>query len=169
MLVAQLQEELRRQTFKEEEQRQRAIEEAQKAAGAFPMLPSSVTTRQYTKVASAAPPQSHKVMSLNSATKKVTVSSYTTTPVSSRPPSPSPGDDALKEPPRVPPPDKDISYVKQQPPDPAHPWRNVQFPDLRYVPLPRDDGPKRPRNKQQNKGRGKKPAAGGSSQQHDER
>lgn len=169
VLVAQLKEELRKQISKEEEQRQRAIEEAQKAAGAFPMLPSSVTNRQYTKVASAAPPQSHKVMSLNSATKKVTVSSYTTTPVSSRPPSPSPGEDALKEPPRVPPPDKDISYVKQQPPDPAHPWRNVEFPDLRYVPLPRDDGPKRPRNKQQNNGRGKKPAAGGSSQQHDER
>ena len=170
VLVAQLQEELRRQISKEEEQRQRAIAEAHKAAGAFPMLPNSVPSRQYTKAASAAPPQSHKVMSLNSATKKVTVSSYTTTPVSSRPPSPSLEEVALalKEPPRVPPPDKDISYVKQ-PPDPAHPWRNAQFPDLRYVPLPHDDGPKRPRNKQQNKRRGKMPAAGGSSQQHDER
>ncbi|KIM68398.1 hypothetical protein SCLCIDRAFT_88934, partial [Scleroderma citrinum Foug A] len=73
----------------------------------------------------------------NSATKEVTMSSYTTTLVSSRPPSPSLGEDAIKEPPRVPPSDRDISYVKQRP-DPAHPWRNAQFPDLRYAPLPHD-------------------------------
>lgn len=146
-LVGQIQEELCMQAVKEDEERQRAIVEARKAEGAFPMLPGAAGGTQGARKGTAAGPQSsHKVMSLNNTTKKVTVSSYTNTPVSSRPPSPAP-----EEPRRVPPPPKGISYVKQ-PPDPAHPWKNMQFPDLQYVPPPKD--PNTHGKQQQKKGRG---------------
>ncbi|KAI6154871.1 hypothetical protein BKA82DRAFT_132754 [Pisolithus tinctorius] len=145
-LVAQIQEELRMQVVKEDEERQRAIVEARKAEGAFPMLPGAGGTQGARKGTAAGPQASHKVMSLNNTTKKVTVSSYTNTPVSSRPPSPTP-----EEPHRIPPPPKEISYVKQ-PPDPAHPWKNMQFPDLQYVPPPKD--PITHDKQQQKKGRG---------------
>ncbi|KAI6007985.1 hypothetical protein EDC04DRAFT_2582343 [Pisolithus marmoratus] len=134
-IVAQILEELRGQVAKEEEERNRAIEEARKAEGAFPLLPSASGTqgarRPAGKGTATGPQSSHKVLSLNSTTKKVTVSSYTNTPISSRPPSPVP-----EEPRRFPPP-REISYVKQ-PPDPEHPWKNIQFPDLQYIPPPED-------------------------------
>ena len=128
------------------------------------MLPSSVSSRQRTKAAFDAPPQSHKVMLFKLCRGKSyhVVHHYLclfTLSIAI------PGEDALKEPPRMPPPNKDINHVKW-PSDPAHPWRNTQFPDLRYVPLPRDDGPKRPRTKQQSIKCGKILAASSSSQQH---
>ncbi|KAL4064519.1 hypothetical protein V8B97DRAFT_315169 [Scleroderma yunnanense] len=166
VLVAQLEEELRRQISKEEEERQRAIEEVQRAEGAFPMLPNTATSRPVIKAAAVSVPRGHKVLSLNSTTKKVTVSSYTTTPVSSRPPSPR--EDAPKAPHRVPPPPGDISHVNQ-PSDPARPWKNMEFSDLRYIPLHHEGGPKHPRNKPQKKGRSAVPMPSGSSQQYDQR
>ncbi|KAI6007969.1 hypothetical protein EDC04DRAFT_2582368 [Pisolithus marmoratus] len=85
-LVAQILEELRGQVAKEEEERNRAIEEARKAEGAFPMLPGASGTqgvrRPSGKGTATGPQSSHKVLSLNSTTKKVTVSSYTNTPIS---------------------------------------------------------------------------------------
>ncbi|KAI6117239.1 hypothetical protein EDD16DRAFT_1693041 [Pisolithus croceorrhizus] len=117
-LVAQIQEELNAQITKEERERGRIIEEARKAEGAFPMLPGASGTQGARRPAG-------KVMSLNSTTKKVIVSSYTNTPISSQ------------EPRRVPPPPGEINYVKQ-PPDPAHPWKNMQYPDLQYIPPPKD-------------------------------
>ncbi|KAI6116872.1 hypothetical protein EV401DRAFT_1864365 [Pisolithus croceorrhizus] len=135
-LVARIQEELSAQIAKEERERGRVIEEARKAEGAFPMLPGASGTqgarRPTGKGTAVGSQSSHKVMSLNSTTKKVIVSSYTNTPISSRPPSPTP-----EEPRRVPPPPGEINYVKQ-PPDPAHPWKNMQFPDLQYIPPPKD-------------------------------
>ncbi|KAI6021995.1 hypothetical protein EDC04DRAFT_2575410, partial [Pisolithus marmoratus] len=135
-LVAQILEELRGQVAKEEEERNRAIEEARKAEGAFPMLPGASGTqgvrRPAGKGTATSPQSSHKVLSLNSTTKKVTISSYTNTPISSRPPSPAP-----EEPRRIPPPPREISYVKQ-PPDPEHSWKNMQFPDLQYIPPSED-------------------------------
>ncbi|KAI5996776.1 hypothetical protein EDC04DRAFT_3075673 [Pisolithus marmoratus] len=135
-IVAQILEELRGQVAKEEDERHRAIEEVRKAEGAFPMLPGASGTqgarRPAGKATATGPQSSHKVLSLNSTTKKVTVSSYTNTPISSRPPSPAP-----EEPRRLPPPPREISYVKQ-PPDPEHPWKNMQFPDLQYIPPPKD-------------------------------
>ncbi|KAI6007956.1 hypothetical protein EDC04DRAFT_2498779, partial [Pisolithus marmoratus] len=131
-LVAQILEELRGQVAKEEEERNRAIEEALKAEGTFPMLPGASGTqgarRPAGKGTATGPQSSHKVLSLNSITKKVTILSYTNTPVSSRRPSPAP-----EEPHRTPPPPREISYVKQ-PPDLEHPWQNMQFPDLQYIP-----------------------------------
>lgn len=135
-LVAQIKKELSAQIAKEGEERERVIEDARKAEGAFPMLPGASGTqgarRPAGKGAAVGSQSSHKVLSLNSTTKKVTVSSYTSTPVSSRPPSPTP-----EEPRRVPPPPREINYVKE-PPDPAHPWKNMQFPDLQYIPPPKD-------------------------------
>ncbi|KAI6007938.1 hypothetical protein EDC04DRAFT_2966252 [Pisolithus marmoratus] len=114
-LVAQVLEELRRQVAKEEEQRNRAIEEARKAEGAFPMLPGASGTqgacRPAGKGTATGPQSSHKVLSLNSTTKKKNH-------VGSLP---------LQE----------ISYVKQ-PPDPEHSWKNMQFPDLQYIPPSED-------------------------------
>ncbi|KAI6039973.1 hypothetical protein EDC04DRAFT_2680847 [Pisolithus marmoratus] len=98
------------------------------------MLPGASVTQRARRSAgkgtATGPQSSHKVLSLNSTTKKVTVSSYTNTPISSRPPSPSP-----EEPRRIPP--REIGYMKQ-PPDPEHPWKNMQFPDLQYIPPPED-------------------------------
>ncbi|KAI6003398.1 hypothetical protein EDC04DRAFT_2786582 [Pisolithus marmoratus] len=103
--------------------------------GAFPMLPGASGTQGARRLAgkgTATGPQSiHKVLSLNPTTKKVTVSSYTNTPISSRPLSPAP-----EEPRRIPPPPREISYAKQAP-DPVHPWKNMQFPDLQYIPPPK--------------------------------
>lgn len=135
-LVAQIKKELIAQIAKEGEERERVIEDARKAEGAFPMLPGASGTqgaarRPAGKGAAVGSQSSHKVLSLNSTTKKVTVSSYTSTPVSSRPPSPTP-----EEPRRVPPPPREINYVKE-PPDPDHPWKNMQFPDLEYIPPPK--------------------------------
>ncbi|KAI6003432.1 hypothetical protein EDC04DRAFT_2908239 [Pisolithus marmoratus] len=120
-LVAQILEELRGQGAKEEEERNRAIEEARKAEGAFPLLPSASGTQGARRLI----PELYNE-------EEITVSSYTNTPISSRPPSPAP-----EEPRRFPPPPREISYVKQ-PPDPEHPWKNIQFPDLQYIPPPKD-------------------------------
>ncbi|KAF9236752.1 hypothetical protein BU15DRAFT_89038 [Melanogaster broomeanus] len=117
-----LEEELSRQIAKEEAERQRAIDEARIAAGAFPMLPGSQSPR----ASPPPPPQTHKVLSLNSKTKRVTVSSYTNSPVPSRPASRS-EDVVPEEQQRVPP-----------PPHPARPWVNLRVGELRYVAAPGD-------------------------------
>ncbi|KAI6025476.1 hypothetical protein EDC04DRAFT_2722293 [Pisolithus marmoratus] len=99
------------------------------------MLPSASATqgahRSAGKGMAMGPQSSHKVLSLNSTTKKVTISSYTNTPISSCPLSPSPEELC-----RIPPP-REIGYVKQ-PQDPEHPWKNMQFPNLQYIPAPKD-------------------------------
>ncbi|KAG6329794.1 hypothetical protein ID866_9293 [Astraeus odoratus] len=161
VLVAQLEEELQGQIAKEEEERQRAIEEARKAEGAFPLLPNAGPQTKSTKASATPPPQSHKVMSLNSTTKRVTVSSYTSTPVPSRPPSPK---DVPEEPHRVPPPPKHVPCIAE-PPDPAEPWINMEFPDLRYIPLPKEEGQEHTGSRRAKKG-GRKgmPSPSGSSQ-----
>ncbi|KAI6039763.1 hypothetical protein EDC04DRAFT_2603031 [Pisolithus marmoratus] len=136
-LVAQILEELGAQVAKEDEERHRAIEEARKAESAFNS--SCSRWQRYTGSTSASwqgygyeSPISRKVLCLNSTTKKVTVSSYTNTPISSRPPSPIP-----EEPRRIPPLPREVSYVKQ-PPDLVHPWKDVQFPNLQYISPPKD-------------------------------
>ncbi|KAI6033367.1 hypothetical protein EDC04DRAFT_2604996 [Pisolithus marmoratus] len=115
-LVAQILEGLGAQAAKEDEERHRAIEEARKAERAHSpcFLVPAVVHREH----------------VGQLARRVTVSSYTDTPIPSRPPSPTP-----EEPRRIPPPQ--VSYVKQ-PPDPAHTWKNVQFPDLQCIPPPKD-------------------------------
>ncbi|KAF8879168.1 hypothetical protein BD779DRAFT_1552783 [Infundibulicybe gibba] len=81
-LLNQLDRQIVDQLAKEERDRQYTIEEARKAAGAFPSLSGSSTPtgRPTTPATQASRPlnQTHKVVSLDSKTKKVTVSTYKT-------------------------------------------------------------------------------------------
>ncbi|KAK0207332.1 hypothetical protein IW262DRAFT_658697 [Armillaria fumosa] len=109
--------ELRR---REEEARERA----RKAVGAFPALGGGGGGS-----GRATPPSQHRVLSVNSKTKKVTVSSSsyssTPTPVASRPGTP--------EPLRVPPPPTEVVYAKRKV-DPSRPYANYGGGAARYVP-----------------------------------
>ncbi|KAG9314856.1 hypothetical protein JVU11DRAFT_3953 [Chiua virens] len=79
-LVGRLEAELAEQLAREEAKRQRAIEEARAAEGAFPMLPGAQANTQLMRVSRTPPPlpATRTVLSLNSETKRVTVSSYST-------------------------------------------------------------------------------------------
>lgn len=129
-LVGRLERELAEQQAREETARQRAIEEARAAEGAFPMLPGSQAQIQTSRT--PPPTTTRTVLSLNSGTKRVTVSSYST-PTPSRPASR--GEDREEEEGRVPGPPGEVSYVKE-PLDPSRPWRNVRIGNVMYVPLP---------------------------------
>lgn len=63
---------------KEEEEAERAREEARQIAGAFPQLRDSVPEKNQAQQMQT---QTHKVLSLNSKTKRVTVASYSAAPV----------------------------------------------------------------------------------------
>ena len=87
LLIERLQTELAETIVKEEEDAERAREDARRAEGAFPMLgmnsqpgpiPSSVAAQKQPQ--RQPQPQAHKVLSLNSKTKKVTMASYTSAP-----------------------------------------------------------------------------------------
>lgn len=135
--------------------RERAIEAAKKAEGAFPSLlgvasgnvarpsPSPSPARSY----SPNPVQPHKVMSLSA--KKVIVSSYTTTPNPSRPASRA---EAEEEPVRVPPPPKEVAFSRAQRPA-NRPWQNLDDVDLMYVPLeqPKSDAKEGGRSRKKKK------------------
>ncbi|KAF8883481.1 hypothetical protein CPB84DRAFT_1790005, partial [Gymnopilus junonius] len=108
-LIGQLESELANTIAKEEEERDKAIEEAQKTAGAFPSLSALAQPTP----AAATQPQTHKVLSLTSK-KRVIVSSYTTTPVQSRP---------VSRTSPVPKPPQEPQYSKERP-KPERPWEN---------------------------------------------
>jgi predicted RNA-binding Zn-ribbon protein involved in translation (DUF1610 family) len=112
---------------KEAEARQRIAEEARRAVGDFPPLHGGPSI---SRTGSPAPSnKTHKVLSLNSKTKKVTVSTYPTTP-------PAPSRASSPEDPeviRVPPPPSEVVHAKAKP-DHAHPWTNIRGPQAFYVP-----------------------------------
>ncbi|OBZ65254.1 hypothetical protein A0H81_14753 [Grifola frondosa] len=121
---------------REEAERERAIQAARAAAGAFPSL-SAATSGPTLDPQTAHPVnQSHKVLSVNSKTKKVTVSSYTT-PTPSRPASRgnTPADDTPPEEKRVPPPPPEVVFA-QRPPEPLRPWANLRGNSVTYVAQP---------------------------------
>ncbi|TFK52116.1 hypothetical protein OE88DRAFT_1807969 [Heliocybe sulcata] len=124
-LLLQLQAQIAQTLASEESARLKAADDARRAAGAFPALSASASDQS---VAS----QTHKVLSLNSKTKKVTVASYSPSPVST------PKVLEEEEPERVPPPPPDVLYVKARP-DARRPWMNVREPPPSYVPLGRKD------------------------------
>ncbi|KAG0705663.1 hypothetical protein DFH29DRAFT_799617 [Suillus ampliporus] len=127
-LSARLDEEISKQIAKEGEQRERVVQQARDAEGAFPVLPGSATSA----VPSSTPSrQTHKVLSLNSKTKQYIVSSYTNTPVSSRPASRAESEEEVH---RIVAPPQEVDYVKSTP-DRNHPWSNMRMEDLRYVPV----------------------------------
>lgn len=131
-LSARLDEEISRQIAKEEDERERVVQEAREAEGAFPVLPGSGTSPAPSNTPFRPSAQTHKVLSLNSKMKKYTVSSYTNSPVSSRPSSRA---DSVEEIHRVAAPPPEVDYVKSTP-DRNHPWSNMRMEDLRYVPPP---------------------------------
>ncbi|KAH7930197.1 hypothetical protein BV22DRAFT_1001136 [Leucogyrophana mollusca] len=132
-LTARLDEEISEQIAREEQARDQAIEEARNAAGAFPVLPGQQPANTLRP-----PPQTHKVLSLNTKTKKYTLSSYTNTPVPSRPASRA--EDVDDEPRRVSAPPPDPPHAKGKP-DPSHPWQNMRAGSIRYIPLPPSQSP----------------------------
>jgi len=127
-LSVRLDEEISEQIAKVEEERVRVIQEAREAEGAFPVLPGSPAPSRNPSRPPA--PQTHKILSLNSKTKKYTVSSYTNTPVSSRPASRAESESEVH---KVAAPPREVDYVKSTP-DQNHPWSNMRVEDLHYIP-----------------------------------
>jgi hypothetical protein len=111
---------------REAEERERIASEARKAEGAFPPLDSRIGLPDQSV-------QNHKVLSLNSKTKKVTVSTYSSTPRAfshpSRPHSPQ-----EVEPVRVPPPPSVVVHAKSKI-DTVHSWANLSGRCYRYIPI----------------------------------
>jgi hypothetical protein len=131
-LATRLEEEISKKITKEEEERERVVQEAREADGAFPVLLSSGISPASPNVPFRPSSQTHKVLSLNSKTKKYTVSSYTNTPVSSRPASRAESEEEVH---RVAAPSQEVDYVRSTP-DRHHPWSNMRLQDLYYVPPP---------------------------------
>lgn len=161
-LVERLSKEVIDTEEKEEAERRRVEEEKRAAAGAFPTLGEGSTTGGV-----AAPaPTTHKVLSLTGnakGKKKVTVSSYTSTPIASRTGTPDNAGSAgtstpkkAKEPERLPPPPG--PPVPPYPADRNRPFRNLLTPQEWYVHPPQparvdeDGNPKRPRRRGRGKG-----------------
>ncbi|KAK0431965.1 hypothetical protein EV421DRAFT_1911370 [Armillaria borealis] len=140
-LIVRLQGEIDELARREEEERERV----RKAVGAFPALGGGGRATP----TPPPPPSQHKVLSVNSKTKKVTVSSYTNTPVHSRPETP-----AEEEPLRVPPPPSEMLYAKRKV-DPSRPFANYVGEAARYV-------PDKIKGKEKGKGKGKENEAGPS-------
>lgn len=136
-LIARLESELAETLAREAEARKIAAEEAQKAAGAFPVLSAKGVAPSLPPPPLVAP-QAHKVLSLNSKTKQVTVSSYSPGP--SRPVSRGlPEREAEDEPVRVPPPSADVIYARKRV-SAERPWENLRGEETLYIPPARIDG-----------------------------
>ncbi|KAJ7483877.1 hypothetical protein B0H11DRAFT_1723270 [Mycena galericulata] len=115
--------------------RERAAEEARRAAGGFPTL-GNTTSSHHPHPPTA--PQARTVMSLNSKTKKVTVSSFTTTPVSSRPVSRA--EFIEEEPVRVAKPPSEVPFAAAAKQDPLRPWKDLGGGGAIYIHAPNLDG-----------------------------
>ena len=125
--------------MKEEEDAERAREDARRAEGAFPLLgmnaqpgpvPSSVSAQKQPQRQPQS--QAHKVLSLNSKTKKVTMASYTPAPaLQSYSGQAESAREVEPKPVRVPPPPpRDISS------EPVRPWTELNGRRLMYQPDP---------------------------------
>ncbi|KAJ3785615.1 hypothetical protein GGU10DRAFT_268821 [Lentinula aff. detonsa] len=130
-LISRLQVQLDETVAKEVAARERAIEAAKQQAGAFPTLygaapPAKLIVPQ---------PQTHKVLSVNSKSKKVLLSSYTSTPASSRPASRSETEDEEAAIARIPPPSAEVPFARSSV-DPTRPWSNLLNGNPEYVALP---------------------------------
>ncbi|KAJ6534819.1 hypothetical protein B0H19DRAFT_1184270 [Mycena capillaripes] len=153
-LVAQLEVQIAETLTKEVLLRERAAEEARRAVGAFPTLGNPTSTRHFPPTA----PQTRTVMSLNSKTKKVTVSSFST-------PSPSPSRPASRaesveeEPIRVGMPPTEVPFAAAAKLDPLRPWKDLSGGGATYIPAPNldgeDDGKGAGKRRRRNKGKAK--------------
>ncbi|KAJ7149405.1 hypothetical protein C8R43DRAFT_924984 [Mycena crocata] len=135
-LIARLESQIAETLTKEALQRERAAEEARRAVGAFPTLAGATPSPSRTPPPAA--PQSRTVLSLNSKTKKVTVSSFTSTPASSAPPSRAESPDP--EPIRVQAPPAEVPFAAAAKADPLRPWRDLLGEGATYIAAPNLDG-----------------------------
>ncbi|KAL0955258.1 hypothetical protein HGRIS_004150 [Hohenbuehelia grisea] len=121
--------------------RARAQEEQRRAVGDFPSLggPTAPGVPSSADSALRPPPQAHKVLSLNSKTKRVVISSYTPSPTPSRPPSRSDAKEEVQT--RVNRPPNEVAYSRE-PLQPARPWANVVGDAIVYRPPVKDAKPK---------------------------
>ncbi|KAJ7079544.1 hypothetical protein C8R44DRAFT_654072 [Mycena epipterygia] len=159
-LVSRLNTQISETLTKEALLRDRAQDEARRAVGAFPTLASGpLPHSQGTRTPPAAVPQTRTVMSLNSKTKKVTVSSFTSTPSPSPSRPASRAESVEEEPVRVLKPPTEVPFVAAAKQDPLRPWRDLAGEDAIYISAPSlDDGndAKGPgRKRRRNKGKAK--------------
>ncbi|KAI0342970.1 hypothetical protein BDW22DRAFT_1356525 [Trametopsis cervina] len=148
---------------KEERERIQVIEDARKAAGAFPTLSAAAAGAQGAQDAHPVN-QPHKVLSLNSNSKtkkeKVTITSYT-----QRAPSPMAGikgaavEQREPEPTRTPRPPSEVPYASK-PPYSDRPWMNVRpmHITVAYIPPPKAAPTSSTRKKGKNTEGGSRPA-----------
>ncbi|KAF9259800.1 hypothetical protein L218DRAFT_873768 [Marasmius fiardii PR-910] len=178
-LIHQLESQLVETLAKETADRERAIEEAKREAGAFPTLghshggsssslapPTSTPGSKSGSPASTRPstPQQHKVLSLNSKTKKVVVTTTTTTVKPVRPNEKENEGELEEEVVRVPPPPSQVVSVKGKP-DPNRPWKNFRNASVKYVSTSKEKERKKEERKLNKKAKGKERAdAGGTSE-----
>lgn len=134
-LLSTVENELSEILQKEEDERQRIEDERRRREGGFPTLQAAAAAASSTNLAAQGglPPTQYKVLSLNSKTKKPTVTSFSekprATPSSSRTASraESPADLEAGLPPRIPPPPDEV-VVEKIPPAVARdrPWYNAR-------------------------------------------
>ncbi|KAI5114745.1 hypothetical protein M0805_008656, partial [Coniferiporia weirii] len=158
-LLDRLRGELETTKAQEEEDAARAREEARVAAGAFPQLGGAAGAGGESRT----PPQTHKVLSLNAKTKRVTVASYSPapSPAPSRPQE-SEGPRAETPPTRIPPPPREIVHASRRP-DPARPWADVRSDGFtRTLTYVRDPQIEREEARENRKARKAMKAAGGN-------
>jgi hypothetical protein len=131
MLISRLETEIAASLAEEETRRAAEAEERRRQAGAFPSLPSTASSRSPSSKMLAST-TAHKVLSLNSKTKKATVMSISKNSVSESLANPSntqPDVQII----RVPRPTATIPLKGGVNSD--RPWFNVQVSALRYIPI----------------------------------
>jgi len=135
-LLPRLEEQISACLAKEERDREQEREHARQAAGNFPALRGPHNGAPVaTFLPRLSPPlnQTHKVLSLNSKTKKVTVSSYAASPAPAHPHSHA--EDIEEEPVRVPKPPSEAAFAAKL--DHSRPWTNLTCEDgIEYIPRP---------------------------------
>ncbi|KAF8643020.1 hypothetical protein AX16_009264 [Volvariella volvacea WC 439] len=151
-LIERLEQQRDETIAKEIADREREVQRVKQAEGAFPSLSGS-SGNNVIKTPQPVHAQQHKVLSLTSTgkSKKVVVSSYTSTPAQSRPASSGTDKENMVEEVRVPPPPRQVPTVTGQR-DPGRPWQNLLDRDVQYIPLPQKgkDAVKREKRKKNN-------------------
>ncbi|KAL1667198.1 hypothetical protein GGF50DRAFT_98267 [Schizophyllum commune] len=133
-LIERLENEVNATLAREEAALVRAEADARARAGAFPTLSGSTPPL---RTPSPAQNQAHKVLSLNSRTKKATVTTFT--PAPSPPPAAKQAleEEAEPEVVRVPPPLSEPHHAKKKV-DAQRPWKNLLGAGAQYVPQPKE-------------------------------
>lgn len=140
-LISSLETQIADTLAKEERDHQQAMDDARKAAGAFPSLLGAGPAGAPGPLETHPVNQTHKVLSLNSKTHKIKVEKHRAVPQISRSASASDVENqaAEKVPPKVPHPPPDV-VVSSKPPPTHRPWARLDNADVLYVPPPKPSG-----------------------------